>query len=335
MIIQVKRFLLMALAVAPMASTATAEPAPGIQANLRMVSRQVALKEPVWVTFSIENLSNEPVTLTVPGTEPDMPSPEMGLPLSHIFSGATGDAASVVVTTESGRSWSDPMGYTHAERAPILLLAPSSTVGRTVDMREFFPSLRGAGTYRVTWSPYGGQAGQAVANITIAPRKQVEITTDEGKMTIQLFYEEAPQSVENFLDLAKSNFYTGLTFHRVEPGYLVQGGCPRGDGSGIRLDGKRIPSEPSPQPHRKGSVSMALLGDDPDSASSQFFISNTRMKEWDGKYTVFGELVGDDSLATLDRIMQLPVDELGRPKKPVYMRVVRVVDAPAASTLGH
>jgi peptidyl-prolyl cis-trans isomerase B (cyclophilin B) len=309
-------------------------PASGLQANIRLQGRQVPLNQPVWAHFSIENMTNEPVTLTVPGTEPDMPSPEMGLPLSHVFSGAAGRAAGVTVTTESGRTWSEPMGHRYSERAPILLLAPHSTVGRTIDLSEFFPALRGAGTYRVTWTPYGGEAGQAVANITIAPRKQVELTTDEGKMTIQLFYDDAPLSVENFLELAKSGFYTGLTFHRIEPGYLLQGGCPRGDGSGIRLDGKRIPSEPNPQPHRKGSVSMALLGDDPDSASSQFFISNTRMKEWDGKYSVFGELAGDESMATLDRIMQLPVDEQGRPKKPVYMRTVRVVDAPATTTLG-
>ena len=74
---------------------------PGIQAHLRLVSQHVPLNHAVWVQFSIENTANEAVTLTVPGTEPAIPSPEMGLPLAHVFSG--GSSSSVVVTTESGR----------------------------------------------------------------------------------------------------------------------------------------------------------------------------------------------------------------------------------------
>jgi cyclophilin family peptidyl-prolyl cis-trans isomerase len=334
MIIKMRRYLLAAVVTAAWGGSASADSPSGVRASLRLDARQVPLNQPVWAHFAIENLSQEPVTLTVPGTEPDLPSPEMGLPLSHVFSGAAGRPAGVTVTTESGRSWSEPISYHHSDRAPILLLAPSSTVGRTIDLREYFPTLRGAGTYRISWSPYGGEVSHAAAQITIAPRKQVEVTTDDGKLTIQFFYDNAPLTVENFLDLAKSGFYNGLTFHRVEPGYLIQGGCPRGDGTGIRLDGKRIPAEINDQPHRKGSVSMALLSDDPDSASCQFFISNTRMKEWDSKYTIFGELVGEESFATLDRLMQSPVDEQGRPKKPLYLRTVKVTDAPVESSFG-
>ena len=79
----------------------------------------------------------------------------------------------------------------------------------------------------------------------------------------------------------------------------------------------------------KGAVAMALLEDDPESASCQFFICNTRQKEWDGRYTIFGELVGEESFATLDRLMATEVDEQGRPLRPLYMRTVRIVDAPA------
>ena len=73
---------------------------------------------------------------------------------------------------------------------------------------------------------------------------------------------------------------------------------------------------------------MALLPDDPDSASCQFFISNTRQKDWDGKYAVFGHLVGDESFQTLDRLMATSVDDQGRPVRTLYMRTIRVVDAP-------
>ena len=94
------------------------------------------------------------------------------------------------------------------------------------------------------------------------------------------------------------------------------------------MDGRRIPAEFNNRPHEKGTVSMALLDDDPDSASCQFFICNTRQKDWDGRYTVFGELAGEVALQTLDRLMALPVDDHSRPKQTLYIRAVRVVDAP-------
>jgi len=188
--------------------------------------------------------------------------------------------------------------------------------------------LRSGGRYRVSWSPYNGDVASKTITVTIAPRKQVEIVTDEGTMTLRLFYNEAPQHVENFIELVKTGSYAGKTFHRLEPGYLLQGGCPRGDGTGIRSDGKRVPAEFNEHVHQKGSVSMALLGDDPDSASCQFFICNTRQKEWDGRYTVFAQLVGEESLTTLDRLMLTPVDERGRPQKTLYLRSVRLTDAP-------
>ena len=132
----------------------------------------------------------------------------------------------------------------------------------------------------------------------------------------------------NFIELAKAGFYNGKTFHRLEPGYLLQGGCPRGDGTGIRTDGKRLRSEFNGNPMRKGTVAMALLEDDVDSASCQFFICNTRQKEWDGRYTVFAELIGEESFLTLDRLMATAVDDQSRPTRPLSMRNVRIIDAP-------
>lgn len=325
--------ILTAGAIAALAASAAAEPkdvGTGVKARINLATRHVPLNQPVWAHFTIENTTNDPITLTVPGTEPDLPNPEIGLPLAHVFSGSGSGTPGLKITTQSGQSWTEPVGFRRPERAPILLLAPRASVGALVDLRDYFPTLRGAGTYKISWEPYSG-AGQDSTTLTIAPRKQVELVTDEGKLTMRLFYDEAPAHVENFLDLVKLNFYSGLTFHRVEPGYLIQGGCPRGDGTGIRLDGKRIPAEPNSLPHQKGSVSMALLGDDPDSASCQFFISNTRMREWDGVYTVFAELVGEDSLATLDRLMSTPVDAQGRPQKSLQIRSVQLSDERPAS----
>ena len=298
----------------------------GIKVHIRPKSYYMALGAPVWVHLSIENTTDQPITLTVPGTEPDMPQPEMGLPITHVFSGASGRGISV--TTHANRRWEVPVGYRAPTRAPILMIAPQSMVGRLLDLREYFPTLRSAGEYRVTWAPYGGGAISETSVLHITPLKRAEVVTDEGTLTIRFFYEEAPRTVANFIDLVESGFYNGKTFHRVEPGYLIQGGCPRGDGSGIRLDGRRVPAEFNDHVHDKGSVSMALLPDDPDSASCQFFISNTRQKDWDGKYAVFGHLVGDESYQTLDHLMATSVDDQGRPVRTLYMRTIRVVDAP-------
>lgn len=299
---------------------------PGLRAQVRLLSTPTQVGKPVWAQFSIENVTDEPITLTVPGTAPEIPTAEMGLPTSHIFSGGSGPA--ITLTTESGRKLEEPMGYRPAGHAPILMIAPHGSVGTAIDLREYFPILRGAGQYRLTWKPYGGGAIADNVLVTVATLKQVEIQTDDGKMTLRFFYDDAPNSVANFLEMARSGFYNGKTFHRLEPGYLIQGGCPRGDGTGIRLDGKRIPAEFNSRPHDKGTVSMALLGDDPDSASCQFFIGNTRVKDWDGKYTVFAELIGAESLTTLDKMMATSVDEQSRPVRGLYIRSMRVIDAP-------
>ncbi len=299
---------------------------PGIRAQVRAVSSQVPLGHPVLIRFTIENTASEPVTLTVPGTEPQIPSPDVGLPTTHVFSG--GSVPSVIVQSEGGRKWDQAAGYRPPATAPILMVAPGGFVGTTLDLREYFPALRGAGQFRITWQPYAGAVTGETILINIAPLKNAEIMTDEGTMVLRMHYDDAPLAVANFLELVKSGFYSGKTFHRIAPGYMIQGGCPRGDGTGIRLDGKRVAAELNSRRHVKGTVSMALLDDDPNSASCQFFICNTEMKDWDGRYTVFAQLEGEESLATLDKLMALPVDDVGRPIRPFYIRSARLIDAP-------
>lgn len=320
-------WLLMAIVYCYPAAAQEGNPIVGIRATLRPISYYIPTGQPVWMQFIIENQTDEPITLSVPGTEPEIPSPEMGLPLAHIFSG--GSKSGIKVTTSSGRNWERPVGFRTPVRAPILILGAHKMAGATLDLRNYFPTLRSAGQYRVVWSPYAGGAHSESILINIAPRKQVEIITDEGKITIELLYDHAPEHVKNFLELVKSSFYSGQTFHRLEPGYILQGGCSRGDGTGIRLDGKHVSAEFNNWPHHKGTVSMALLDEDPDSASSQFFICYTRQKDWDGRYTAFGQLTGDDSYETLDRLMAVPIDDDGRPMRRLDMRTVRIIVAPS------
>jgi peptidyl-prolyl cis-trans isomerase B (cyclophilin B) len=106
-----------------------------------------------------------------------------------------------------------------------------------------------------------------------------------GEITIELFPGEAPKTVANFVTLAKKGFYDKLTFHRVEPGFVVQGGDPKGNGTGG--PGYTIKAEFNAHKHVRGTVAMARSAD-PDSAGSQFYICLGPASFLDGKYTVFG-----------------------------------------------
>jgi len=106
-----------------------------------------------------------------------------------------------------------------------------------------------------------------------------------GEITIELFPGDAPKTVANFVALAKKGFYNKLTFHRVEPGFVVQGGDPKGNGTGG--PGYTIKAEFNAHKHVRGTVAMAR-STDPDSAGSQFYICLGPASFLDGKYTVFG-----------------------------------------------
>jgi peptidyl-prolyl cis-trans isomerase B (cyclophilin B) len=269
------------------------------------------------------------VVLSVPGITADPVSSLSGLPLAHVFSGA--DSSGLTIRGQFTRTLSEARGYNHPASAPEIVLGPHAIIGTTLDIAEFFPSMNVAGLYRIVWQPYGGLITSNQITIDVSPLKQAIIMTDEGSMTVEFMYNLAPRHVANFIELARSDFYNQRTFHRIEPGFFIQGGCPKGDGTGIRLDGKRLKAEFSGYSVDRGTLCMARIESDPDSASCQFVIANTRLPEWDGHYTVFGQLVGDESFTTLDHLMSREVDpRTGRPKRSVYIRAVRIVDAPTA-----
>ncbi len=115
------------------------------------------------------------------------------------------------------------------------------------------------------------------------------IETDKGTIKAELYVKQAPITTKNFIDLANSGFYNGLVFHRVEPGFVVQGGDPNGDGTGG--SGKIIPLEINPElKHVKGALAMART-QDPNSATSQFYITLAETPFLDGQYAVFGKVI--------------------------------------------
>ena len=120
-----------------------------------------------------------------------------------------------------------------------------------------------------------------------------------GEIRMEFFPEDAPTTVENFVTLAKKGFYDGLTFHRVVPDFVVQGGCPKGDGTGG--PGHTIKAEFNAQKHVRGSVAMARALH-PDSAGSQFYICYGPTPHLDGSYTVFGRVVA--GMEHVDRVGQ-------------------------------
>ena len=131
--------------------------------------------------------------------------------------------------------------------------------------------------------------------------KQTAVITLEkgGEIRLEFYLEDAPKTVENFVTLAKKGFYNGLTFHRVVPDFVVQGGCPKGNGTGG--PGYQIKAEFNKQKHVRGTMAMAR-SQDPDSAGSQFYICYGSTPHLDGQYTVFGHVVSGMEL--VDRIKQ-------------------------------
>ena len=132
-----------------------------------------------------------------------------------------------------------------------------------------------------------------------------------GKIQLELDAKSAPITVENFLKLVKDGFYDGLTLHRVIPGFMIQGGCP--DGTGMGGTGWIIKGEFA----ANGSMN-------PDSAGSQFFIMHQDAPHLDGQYAAFGHVVS--GMEVVDEIAQVPTDFRDKPKKPVVIKSIKVVE---------
>lgn len=130
--------------------------------------------------------------------------------------------------------------------------------------------------------------------------KKAIMETDNGKIVIELFDKEAPKTVANFEKLIGEQFYDGLSFHRVIKGFVAQGGCPNGTGTGG--PGYTIPCETKGNPHKheRGSLSMAHRG--PNTGGSQFFIVYEPQPHLDGVHTVFGKVI--EGMDVVDKIKQ-------------------------------
>ncbi|KAK0706493.1 peptidyl-prolyl cis-trans isomerase-like 3 [Lasiosphaeria miniovina] len=167
----------------------------------------------------------------------------------------------------------------------------------------------------------------------------VTLHTNLGDLKIEMFCESVPKTAENFLALCASNYYDESPFHRVIPGFMAQTGAPAhpyppenpkgGRSIFSAAEGFEDEIRPALQHHGRGVLSMANKG--PRTNGSQFFVLFDRAPHLDGLNTVFGKLLGDDSLDTLAKIEQVEIDKKNRPKEPVHIINVTIHANPLAA----
>jgi peptidyl-prolyl cis-trans isomerase B (cyclophilin B) len=178
--------------------------------------------------------------------------------------------------------------------------------------------------------------------VKMEPLRYAIVSTDAGDMTVGFYYDVAPNTITNFIRLAEEGFYEGQIFHRVEPQFVIQGGDPRGDGTGG--PGYNIDAEFSDRKHEYGVLSMARNTDPNESpnspprpeyansAGSQFFIAldesleRKNTAQLDGMYTVFARIVGPGGYETLRKMSRVPLADAktGRPAKPPVIKRIEM-----------
>ena len=210
--------------------------------------------------------------------------------------------------------------------------------GATADLHAVFPSMDTPGTYVVYADPKGKTAPadfvgtpvvvEVLANkeaaaagagpggpmvVKLEPLQYVRMKTTAGPMTMTMYYDTSPNTVDSFLRLAGGGYYDGLTFHRVIKGFMLQGGDPTGTGGGG--PGFSLGQEFNPKPHTEGVLSMARTSD-PNSAGSQFFVclDYAQTKQLDNQYTTFGKVV--DGMAAANAIGVTPTGPNDKPLTP-------------------
>lgn len=281
---------------------------------------------------------------------------------------------SVLVPARQWVTPNQPLDVTIKSSAPVTLIladftgstiAPTASAdlrdGQKLDVKTLYPTLTKAGTYLLFAVPsrpgqmlspanfigtpvvievrddkrLGAPTGAMVTRLQ--PLQYVEMSTDAGEMTIALYYDSAPVTVDNFLKLTEQGYYDGLNFHTILPGFTVQTGDPKGDGTGG--PGYSIDAEFNTRPHETGVLSMSRMRDpleDPatgvgprqefaNSAGSQFFIclDYKHTQQYDRYYTAFGKVVS--GIESVKKIETTPLADpkQGRPvKAPVIQKVV-------------
>jgi cyclophilin family peptidyl-prolyl cis-trans isomerase len=148
----------------------------------------------------------------------------------------------------------------------------------------------------------------------------VTLQTTLGDIRLEIFEDKVPKTAGNFLTLVRKGFYNGTTFHRVIPGFMIQGGDPKGDGTGG--PGYEIPDEFHPALKHTGPGILSMANAGPNTGGSQFFITLAATGWLDGKHAIFGKVTGGQEIA--DQIAKVPRDGRDRPRAAVSIRTATV-----------
>lgn len=324
--------LLVGLLAAPSAcgqSEPQADPITQLRAEVSVDKTLYTPGEPIHLRCTLFNPTNKPIDVTI-HTARD--AGDITLPAELVFGTHEQPALLLALEPEATAPILPRLATTTNRVEHTLRIGSRTSIGTEIDLNKLDRRLRYTGNFRIEWQPFGPRIPAAATAFQIQSRKQAILVTDYGKITFSLMYEQAPANVENLLDLITSHFYDSTRFHRIVPGFLIQGGSPDGTSAGIRPDGKTVPAELHDYPVDVGTMAMALRGGDLNSASCQFFIALARLPELDGKYTVVGQASDPESLRTLEKIAELPTDENYHPLRPVVIRFFTLIDAPPQRT---
>jgi peptidyl-prolyl cis-trans isomerase B (cyclophilin B) len=193
-----------------------------------------------------------------------------------------------------------------------------------------FPSplgLRPAARPKEIFVDFSKKVAEATQDLDFSKHAyRLNLSTSVGDISLDLIPEKAPGHCRNMIGLARSGFYDGKIFHRIIQGFMIQGGCPVGSGTGG--PGYQIAAEFNDMQHEPGVLSMARSSN-PNSAGSQFFICLGRHPHLDGQYTAFGKTADDASLAVVRQIGDVETDRHDRPVDEVVIRKATVVEIPS------
>ncbi len=224
----------------------------------------------------------------------------------------------------------------NAKRITILIFAIIFTISFISGCGKIKGSSTSASSSSTT-SNSTQQSESSATNSTVdttSTNSKIQIEMNNGdKMVFELYSQYAPETVQNFTKLAESGFYDGLTFHRIVKGFMIQGGDPKGDGTGgadqtIKGEFASNGFTKNNLSHTKGVISMARSNDN-NSASSQFFIMNNDEPGLDGNYAAFGKLIEGENV--LDKISDTPVQlneytgEMSQPIEKVVIKKITVL----------
>ncbi|HEY2584401.1 MAG TPA: peptidylprolyl isomerase [Tepidisphaeraceae bacterium] len=211
--------------------------------------------------------------------------------------------------------------------------------GKAVDVKSIFPQAANIGTYVLYAVPKGkalpefqgtpvvlqvrGDKQNEVNVTKVEPLRYAVMDTKEGPITMIFYYDVAPNTVDSFLRLASGGYYDGLTFHRIVPGFVIQGGDPKGNGTGG--PGYSLEAEFNDRKHLPGVLSMARA-QDPNSAGSQFFVclDYNQTKHLDNQYTAFGQVTSGMDAVNKIAAAKLKDPQQGVPETPQVIQKVTV-----------